>query len=309
LEERAADDVVTLGLRASWLRAQGHGGDIETLVEEWAGRMLPTMDVPRRVQFAEGLANLYQRAGLYACAERWYRRTLAFQPADFEPLVRAIAAQGRIPEALNVCAEAAKKDSSVRPAACACLLLRAKGATPEDMRHWEPFLDKALRAHRDNVELLNNVASVRIVQGRTDEAIELYRQILRRQTQHFTALNNLATLLSECSSPEKRREAREYIDRAIDWFGPRPELLDTKGTILLGEEKPEQAAGLFKSAASGLSSDPRCCLHLAMAYGKLGRLDQARDALRQAQSSKLDRQVLTRLDRERLVELEKKLGS
>ena len=82
-----------------------------------------------------------------------------------------------------------------------------------------------------------------------------------------------------------------------------------EGTILLGEEKPEQAAGLFKSAALGLSSDPRCRLHLAMAYGKLGRLDQARDALRQARSSKLDRQVLTRLDRERLVEFEKKLGS
>jgi Flp pilus assembly protein TadD len=177
------------------------------------------------------------------------------------------------------------------------------------LRRWEPFLDKALKAHGDNVELLDRVATVRILEGRTEEAIRLYRQILRQQPEHLTALNNLATLLSECSPPEKRREARQQIDRALELFGPRPELLDTKGTILLGEKKAEQALGLLKEAALGLSSDPRCCFHLAVAYGQLGRLDQARDALQQARKTKLDRQVLTHLDRERLLELEKKLGS
>ena len=113
LEERAADDVVTLGLRRSWLRAQGHGGDIETLVEEWAGRMLPPWTFPRRVQFAEGLANLYQRRAVRLC------RALV-SPDTGVPAGRLRAPRpghrrpGRIPEALNVCAEAAKNDSSVR---------------------------------------------------------------------------------------------------------------------------------------------------------------------------------------------------
>ena len=121
-------------------------------------------------------------------------------------------------------------------------------------------------------------------------------------------LNNLATLLSECSSPEKRREAREYIDRAIELFGPRPELLDTEGDDPAGRGKagagrravqvsrigplvgsallPPPCHGLWQTGAT--RSSPRCA--------------------RQARRSKLDRQVLTRLDRERLVEVREETG-
>ncbi|MCE5268544.1 MAG: tetratricopeptide repeat protein [Planctomycetaceae bacterium] len=307
LEGMAKSDVVVPRLQAAWLRKQGRTSEIEKVVEKWAAQTLTRFDVRRRVQIAEQIGDLYQRAGQPACAERWYRRVVHFVPSNFGPLTLVLAEQGRIAEALTLCEEAGKTDVSPRAAIYMCKLLAAGWATPENVRRCEPWLTQAVEKHGQRVDLLTGVAGIRILQGNANEAIRLCRRILSLQPEHFGALNNLAALLSE-STPEDRREARQCIERAIQLFGPTPGLLDTKGTVLLSDREPAGAIELFKKAAAGPMADPRCQFHLAVAYSELGRLDDARNALKQARKTKLERHVLTQAERNQLAALEKRLG-
>ena len=120
----------------------------------------------------------------------------------------------------------------------------------------------------------------------------------------MSALNNLATLLSE--RPKSRQEALRYIDQAIEITGPQPGLLDTKGMLLVLEGKPGDAVPLLEQAAASTLSDPRYHFHLAVAYDRAGRSDQARAAYRTALKNHLTRQILTPSDNEMLADLKKK---
>jgi tetratricopeptide (TPR) repeat protein len=312
LEKLAPDNLGTARLRARWLRDQGRSADIEPLVEglaEKARKRLGKADPPQEAQLAQEIGNLYQGVAQYAAAERWYRRLIKLSPDRFESLARALAAQGKVREAIAVCEEAGKTDKSARPALTMTMVLVSGRASAEDRKLAEPQLKQALEEHKDNLALLENLAAIRVLEDRADEAAELYRQILRQQPKHPGALNNLATLLAEQPQPEKRKEALECVDRAIQLIGPQPGLLDTKGMILIFDGKPDLAVELLKEAASVPRPDPRCCFHLAVAYDRVGDAEQARAALKKARAGDLDRQVLTAMDRKLLLELDKKLGT
>ncbi|MEN6450242.1 MAG: tetratricopeptide repeat protein, partial [Thermoguttaceae bacterium] len=297
LDSLAADDIAAVGLRATWLHRQGRDAEVEPLVERWAARVLPTVDVHKRVQLAEAIGDIYQRVGRYACAERWFRRVMRLAPSHFESLARALAAQGRVDEALTLCEQAGKSDASARYAVHVCRLLVGGGATPEAATRCDAILQRAMKDHPENIDLLAGVASVRILQGRSEEAILLCRRILSLEPENFAALNNLAALLAECSAPERHREARRCVDRVIELYGPYPGLLDTKGTVFLAEQKPAEAVEVLKQAATIANADPRSHFHLAIAYWQLGQVEQARTALAQARKNKLDNQVLTHHER------------
>jgi tetratricopeptide (TPR) repeat protein len=311
LEQLAPEDLSTLELRARWLGDQGRTAQIEPLVEPAAEKLQKRIgeENPRQeAQLCQAVGALYERIGQHSAAQRWYRRLLKLAPDGYEPLAMSLAKEGRTQEAVALCDEAGKADKSARPALRLAMVLLSGHATAEDLKRAEPALQKALDNHKDELVLLANVANIRILQGRPDEAIALYRQILQRQPRNPAVLNNLATLLSERPEPEERKEALEDIEQAIKLSGPQPDWLDTKGLILVYEGKPDQAVGLLKEAASAPHPDPRWSFHLAVAYVRLGELDKARVALEQARAGDLDHQLLTKMDRQLLADLEKKLG-
>ena len=311
LEKLTADNLGTTALRGRWLRDQGRTKEIETLVEGLADRLLKRLDKDdpkQEAQVCQAIGDLYQGIEQYTAAQRWYRRLLKLAPDRYDSLAKALAEEGRVQDALAVCDEAGKTDKSARPAVTMTSVLLSGRATPEDLKLAEPQLKKALESYPDDLRLLANLAAVRVLQERADEAAALYRQILKQQPRHVATLNNLATLLSEQPEAEKRQEALKHIDQAIQLVGPKPGLLDTKGMLLVFNGQPEKAVELLKEAASVPRPDPRCCFHLAVAYDRLGDLEKARAALKQARNGRLERQVLTKMDRKLLAELEKKLG-
>jgi Flp pilus assembly protein TadD len=235
---------------------------------------------------------------------------LKLDPDRYEPVATSLAKQGRIKEAIALCNEAGKTDTSVRPALMLTSILVSGRATPEDLasKETEESLKKALAAHKDQPALLASVANIRVLQDRPGEAIELYRQLLARQPRNVEILNNLATMLGEQPEPERRKEAREYVEQAISLAGRQPGLLDTKGMVLFYDGKPDQAVGILQEATRLPSPDPRYYFHLAVAYGRLEQLDKARAALQQALAADLDHQLLTKADRQLRTDLEKKLG-
>jgi tetratricopeptide (TPR) repeat protein len=290
------------------LLLQGNVPSEAAEAEKLLGDLMKKCDPRQEAQLCQTVGDIYQWTGQYAAAERWYRRLVKIAPDGYERLAMSLAKQGRTQDAVTLCDEAAKTDKSARPARRLAGVLVSGQATAEDLKRAEPLLQKALQNYKDDIVLMANVANVRVIEGRPDEAIELYRQIVQRQPRSPEMLNNLASLLSEGPEPEKRKEAMEYIEQAIELSGPQADWLDTKGLILVYDGKAEQAVGLLKQAASAPRPDPRSSFHLAIAYARLGDTEKARAALKQARAGDLDHQLLTKMDRQQLADLEKKVG-
>ena len=241
-------------------------------------------------------------------AERWYRRLIKLSPERYGPVAMSLAGQGRIQEAIAVCDEAAKTDHSLRPVMTMTGVLLSGHATAEDIDRAEPLLKKAVEPHAKDAGLLMNLGAIQVVRGNAAAAADYYRQVLKQQPDNSRAMNNLATVLAEQDDPARRREALECIDRAIKLVGPQAPLLDTKGMILIYEQKYDEAVDLLQQATAVPRADPRYSFHLAVAYHGLNDLDKARAALQQARKGDLTHQILTTKDRDMLAKLQQKLG-
>ncbi len=81
-------------------------------------------------------------------------------------------------------------------------------------------------------DLLLMLAMIRRYQGRYEDEVRLYRDILSREPGNIVVLNNLAWALSE--GLNQPSEALEYIDEMIRRIGRSalPDSLDTRGVIL-----------------------------------------------------------------------------
>jgi tetratricopeptide (TPR) repeat protein len=309
-------------MRARWLRDQKRIAEVEPLVEGLAAKLLTRLNKENaglEAQLARAVGDLYQRIELYSAAERWYRRLLKLSPGIYEPLAMSLAKQGRIQEAVALCQEAATGarvpgsteypgDESLRPALMLAAVLTSGKATLPDLDSAEPLLKKALESHKEQPDLLNCIAGIRVLRDQPNEAIGLYRKLLKQQPKNVGVLNDLATVLSEQPESENRREAMECIERAIELAGPQAGLLDTKGMILYFDGKLDRALVELQAAVQTPNSDPRFCFHLAVVYGRLGQLDKSRAALQQARDADLEHQLLTKKDRQLLAELEKQLA-
>jgi tetratricopeptide (TPR) repeat protein len=222
-------------------------------------------------------------------------------------LAISLARQDRAAEAIQVCLTGSQTDKSAAAGITMARILVCGQPTAENFRLAEPLLADAVKSHNDNSDLLVAVANVRTIQQRFDDARALNRRALELKPNHLMALNNQATLMAE--TPSLRQEALEYIERAIEVAGPQPMFLDTKGTILLYDGKPSEAVPLLEkavSAAKRTGPDPRYRFHLALAYDRLEKKQQAGEVLRKSREDGLTNNILTPTDQKLLQELEQK---
>ena len=180
LQTNRPDDLAMAALQARWLRGKGQTDKIEPLLEPLAEKIVKTLpkNSPEEAQFLLDMGNLYSSLDRHKAAERWYRRLVAVRPKAYPPLVRSLAQQGRMKEAIELCREAAKSDASALPAIAAAMALLAGKPSAEDFALAEPLLSKAAADHKDDAGLLSALANVRVVQQRLDEATGLFRQSL-----------------------------------------------------------------------------------------------------------------------------------
>ncbi len=307
-EVEQRNDLGVASLRARWLHAKGQLNKIEPLLEPLAEKAVERLpkDSTQQGRLMLEMGGLYSSLDLHKVAERWYRRVLAVQPKSYPFLAESLARQGRMKEAIELCRDAAKSDSSTAPAIAATAVLLVGSPSAEGFALAEPLLAKVAAEHKDDVVLLAALGNVRVAQQRLDEAVVLFRRALALAPNERDLLNDLATVLAE--RPENRQDASRFVDQAIEISGQRPELLDTKGTILLLDGKPAEAVPLLEQAALSLDADPRYCFHLAVAYDRAGQPEKAREAFRTASKNHLTRQILTPTDKSLLEELQKKFN-
>jgi exosortase len=313
LEELSAGNangmLTWLNVKARWLKSQGRISEIEPLIQKLGAQLLDMLgeNDEQKVALWLGLGNVLSTVELHKEAEGFYRRLTKLSPDRFGALAISLAKQGKMKEAIQLCLDAAETDDSAQSATVLTAVLMSGKPTEADFKLAEPLLTKAAEDHPDNPNLLVSLASVRIVQERTQDAVSLYEKVLKQNSSHLVALNNLASLLAE--QPGKTEEAIKHIDRAIDLAGRQPALLDTKAMALVHGGKPKEAVPLLEEAASSPNPDPRFYFHLAVAYHRTQQPEKAADALRKADQGDLQGTVLTEKDRQLLRELEEALRS
>jgi tetratricopeptide (TPR) repeat protein len=298
------------GLQVRLLMAEGREEEALAAIDAFAqaetGRMESENGDKDRADKASarlylGVGSLYTSIGQHGRAESWYRKLLSVAPGTYALLVQALARQGKMQEAAEVCLEAAGGKSSANAATILAQLLTTAGKETVVLEEVQPLIRAALETEGDNVELLMSVAVMYVSRGDSKEAIGLLRRVIELAPKQTLALNNLATLLAE--QPDGHAEALEMIERAMAIAGRQPALLDTQGTIYLQAGESAKAVAGLEEAVAGGASDPRYYFHLAAAYHASGKTESAVTALEKARSHGLATAILTAGDQQLLARL------
>ena len=136
----------------------------------------------------------------------------------------------------------------------------------------------------------------------------MYTRILDRDdlspNQRAIVSNNLAFHLAR---PETAAQARGFIDSAQKELGPHPDVLDTRGLVLLAAGDAGAAVAALSEAVLDRSATKY--LHLACALAADQRMESAKKALAEARRHGLDTNRLASEDAAMLQSLEAAMGS
>jgi tetratricopeptide (TPR) repeat protein len=134
------------------------------------------------------------------------------------------------------------------------------------------------------------------------KAIPLFERITKLDPFRIRALNNLAMAYSEI--PGQAAKGIDPINRAIKIAGEAPELLDTKGTVLLKAGQLDEALRTFREAVAK-SDDPRFQFHVILVLLEQQKAIEAERAWKQLDLDKLNPAGLTAAERRQLEQMKK----
>jgi tetratricopeptide (TPR) repeat protein len=221
-------------------------------------------------------------------AEELYRKLAADAAAPENTLLLAkyLGRRRRVGEALTLCEQARAKCSPEKVSACAIAILYAAKATGQPCERVESLIKQEINNKPDSPVFVDNLAALRNLEGRYDEAKRYYLQVvLDLSKKHAYAMNNLAWLLA-LKDGENRREALMWINKAIEISGHEPSFLDTRGVTYLSLGEPRKALDDLQEATDDGPSASKY-FHLARAHLELGDPIAARDALNKAKAAGL----------------------
>ena len=179
--------------------------------------------------------------------------------------------------------------------------------TPQQSQRLADWFAKARRLDPDSPRLAMLYADFVGVTGSPDEVVAMYREVLARTDlspqQAAVAANNLAVHLAE---PETAVEAEKLVAMAMDEMGPHPDVLDTRGIVMLAQGKSREAIEDLREAV--LVPTATKYIHLASALVAEQQPDEARKAFAEAKKIGFTTRQLSSGDRRLVKALETALG-
>jgi len=240
-------------------------------------------------------------------AEDLCRKYVRQRPGREWFLVLFLGRQNRIEEieeAVRLLESTWPESDPAVTAEASMLLLRSSAATPEQLRRVERLVQGALQKLERPIPLLEVMAQAYASQERYGEAEAFYREVIKKNSGAYRAMNNLAVLLALQGT--KLQDALGLITRAIELAGPVASMLDSRATVYLALEQPGKALGdLEKAIADGATPVRR--FHQARAYQQNGQQQEAVEAIKKAQQLGLKAPMLEPLERPAYQELLKLL--
>jgi len=146
---------------------------------------------------------------------------------------------------------------------------RRKGELPESLRS----LQRAAALVPDNASVFNNIGMLYEAQHEPARARQAYEHAVELLPDNPLALNNLALLAA--NDPTALDKALDYALRARRLMPESLEIADTLGWIYLKQNKPANAAELFKTAVTTSAANPEFHYHYAMALHREGKTEEA----------------------------------
>jgi tetratricopeptide (TPR) repeat protein len=292
LKDLAPDQPGTIAIEARVLAARGQGKEAVALLENFARE-----DDAR----AGSVARLLEELGQAAAAERLYRRFVAVNQSQRPEIVLTLAGflgrQGRTQEALSLLddrAWASLPAATLSNASVIILYGAGVGTNADALREQVAHrLEAAIDAHPETVSIRFDLANLRSLQGRYDEAAAIFRAIHERDKTRAAPLNNLAWMLA---LQGKADEADSLIRQAIALEGATPDLLDTRAIAHLAMGQADTAIDDLENAIA-ISPTGDKYFHLAQAYRTSGKRTEADQAFRKAKELGLTGNGLHPLER------------
>jgi tetratricopeptide (TPR) repeat protein len=216
-----------------------------------------------------------------------------------------LARQQRLQEALAQWERAWKVGPPELVGGAGVALLRAGHPSKHDCARVEHHLQKALKGAPDSPVLLVHMGELHDLGGNYEAAEKNYRNALARDPDNLMALNNLAWLLAQRKGQGAR--ALPLIQQAIQRYGPRPDLLDTRAVVHLARGKAAPAINDLERVTRDDPSGSRY-FHLARALRMAGQSQAALRALHKARASGLTIQGLHPMERGDFKKMAAELG-
>ena len=257
----------------------GRNDDAAALLEE------AVRQNPGRADAYGALADLYSRMGRLDKAEFNYRRVLATagkqaQAADYLKLVVVLLQEKRLPET-----EAALREAQER-FPDAPRLAFFDGIVQRELKRPQAALDRFAQARllakdkEDDLLDADYYYELSLAQeqaGQADACENSLKLGLSLDPHSGDILNALAYFWAEAD--RNLPQALKYSQQAADAAPDRGEFVDTLGWVYFRLGKYDRAAFLLQHAALLTRDDPVVLGHLADTYLKLGRKDDAGQAL------------------------------
>ena len=313
--------ITTTHLRAEWLFQRKEYAKALALMNRFVGQpgAQPPDETDRSLLAARALETFSRRLTeldendmakrFVFDAETLFKKYVTERPRRELVLAMFLQRRGRIEEALSLL-ESVSIDSDPTNIAQASLGLLNNPAIKEgQLQRVEKVMQKALeRADRERagrpIPLLLVMAQTRVSQQRYREAEDFYRQVIRKNSGHFQAMNNLAVLLALRKT--KLSEALKLANQAIQLAGPTAPILDSRASVYMALGQPGKALDDLNRAITQGASPVRY-FHQAQAHQQNGQRQAAIDALKRAQKSGLEAEILDPLERPAYQELLKLL--
>jgi tetratricopeptide (TPR) repeat protein len=281
LEAMGLDDPSTLELKARLLKARGNPGEAVALLEAAFDAAGPS---PGSLDFGQGLVRLLVAMAEPEAAERVARKVARLGPSGQVVLAEWLGSRNRFDEASAAYDAATADRQSAREAARSALTKAVASREPRWTDLADRLLDRATGTGPLDDELAYARASLRHLQGRLEEAVQLYDELAARAPGNLMFLNNGAWILSE--ELGRPLDALSRIESLTSKLGTRPNTLDTRGVILLRLGRVDRAIADLETAATS-SPSGSIAFHLARAYLAGGRRDDAARAFARASAAGL----------------------
>jgi cellulose synthase operon protein C len=252
-------------------------------------------------------ARLLTQLGEHHSAEELFRRSLQGDgPQERLELVGYLARLDHVDDALDLCEALWGELPDPVVARASVAVLRATRPNADQVARVEARLTQGAGesfASPNPVRL--QLADLRDLQGRYEEAVELYSQCVQENDRNVVALNNLAFLSALLGQGNSR--ALEAANKAIRLAGPAGALLDTRGVVYTALGETEKAIRDLKQAAFEDPS-PEVRFRLAYAYWRQGDEADARRIFQEARQDGLTSADVHPLEVEAYEQLVKAVG-